>query len=122
MSVLHEPVPTPYFNVVRDYDCSNECTSVASNAGRSECANNLVSDNGTTSTQPSTDIESESNVENARTKVPTGIFIHVLPWRGKPTNKMAAKWKQRIKERVKQKELKEASNPRFKTRGEIWKK
>ena len=62
--------------------------------------------------------------KNFKTRFLTGIFIpqHALPWGGKTTNKIVAKWKQRIKEQVKQRELKEASNPRFKSRGEIWKK
>ena len=124
MSVLHEPIPIPYFNVARDHDCSDECTIVALNADCSECASNLVSDDGTASTQLSTDVESKSNVKNTRTKVPTGSFIpqHALPWGSKSTNKIAAKWRQRTKEQVKQRELKEASNPWFKTREEIWKK
>jgi hypothetical protein len=76
------------------------------------------------STQLSTDIESKSNDKNAKTKVPAGIFVpqHALPWGDKSTNKIAAKWRQRIKEQVKQREWKEASNPRFKSKGEIWKK
>ena len=95
MSVLHESIPTPYFNVACDQDCSDECTIVASNAGCSECASNLVSDKGTASTQLSTDVENNSGVKNARTKIPTSIFVphHALPWGGKSTNKVAAKWK-----------------------------
>lgn len=47
------------------------------------------------------------------TTVPMGIFItqYALPWGVKSLNKIEAKWKQRIKERVKQREWKEASNP-----------
>jgi len=48
-----------------------------------------------------------------RTTVPTDIFItqYALPWGVKSLNKIEAKWKQRIKERVKRREWKEASNP-----------
>ena len=122
--MLHEPIPTPYFNVACDHDCSDECTIVTSNAGRSECANNLISDDGTVSTQLSTDLKSKSNDKNTRTEVPMGIYIpqHAFPWGGKSTNKFVAKRKQRIKERVKRRELKGASNSQFETRGEIWKK
>ena len=84
MSMLHEPIPTPYFNAAYDQDDSNECTVVASDAGHSECESNLVSDEGTATTQFSTDVENESNVEDTKTEIPTGIFIlqHALPWGG----------------------------------------
>ena len=78
MSVLHEPIRIPFFNVACDQDCSNECTIVASNASHSECASNLVSDKGTASIQLSTDVENKSNVKNARTKILTGSFNTTL--------------------------------------------
>ena len=93
MSILHAPIPTPYFNVACDLDCSNKSTIVASKAGHSECVSNLISDKRTASTQLSIDFKNENNVEDARTETPTGIFIpqHALPWGGKPTNKIMAK-------------------------------
>ena len=66
MSVLHEPIPTPYFNAACDHDCSDGFTIVASNVVCSECASNLISDNGTASTQLSTDVEGRNNVKNAK--------------------------------------------------------
>ena len=93
MSVLHKPIPTPYFNVACDQDYSDKCTIVALNAGHSECASNFVSDKGTASTQLSTDVKNKCDVEHARTEIPTGIFIpqHTSPWGGKFTNNIATK-------------------------------
>ena len=89
MLVMHEPIPTLRFNVVRNYDCSNECTIVASNASFPEGANNLVSDNGAASTQLSTDIESISNVEHANTELRVSSY-HNTHYLGEanPTTKL----------------------------------
>ena len=112
-----------YLNARAKRRC-NTCTIVVYNAGHSECGSNLVSDEGTATTQFSTDVENKNDVDDAKTKIPAGTFIpqHALPWGGKPTNKIAAKWKHRMKERAKRRELGEANNPRYKTRGNIWKK
>jgi len=101
--MLNEPIPNPYFNVAYDQGGSNECTTVASNAGRSECASNLTSDKGAATTQFSTDVENKNEVDDAEIEIPLGISIpqHALPWGGVSTNKIAAKWKQRVKERAK---------------------
>ena len=114
--MLYEPIPTPYFNVAYDQDSSNECTIVPSNAGHSKCESNLVSDKGTVTVQFSIDVKKENDVDDAKTKIPTGIFIpqHALPLGGKSTSKTAAKWKQRMKEQAKRRELKETNNPRYK--------
>ena len=124
MSMSYEPTPTPFCNVAYDQDGSDDCTIVTSNAGHSVCASNLISDEGFATTQCSTHIEIESEVGAAKAEIPAGIFIpqHMLPWGGISTNKIAAKWKRRVKERAKQRELKEASNPKYKSRGDIWKK
>ena len=124
MSMSYEPIPTPCCNVAYDKDGSNNCTIVASNAGHSVCTSNLTSDKETATTQCSTDIEIENEAGAAEAEIPAGIFLpqHVLPWGGLSTNKIAAKWKQRVKERAKRRELKEASNPKYKSRGDIWKK
>ena len=100
MLVLNEPIPTPYFNVACNQDSSNKCTIVASKAGRSECASNLVSNEGTASAQLSIYAKNKSDVKDVRTEIPTGIFIpqHALPWGGKFTNNILAKWKRRMKE------------------------
>ena len=94
---------SPHFNVAYNQDGSDECTIVVSNAGHPECESNLVSDKGSVTTQFSTDVKNKSDVEDAKTKIPTGIFIlqHVLPWGGNSTNTTAAKWKWRMKERAK---------------------
>ena len=93
--MLYEPIPTPYFNVAYNQDDSNKCTIIASNAGHSECESNLVSDERTATTQFSTDVENENNVDDAKTEIPAGIFIpqHALPWGGVSANKIAAKWR-----------------------------
>ena len=120
----YEPIPTPCCNVAYDQDGSDDCTIVAYNAGNSVCANNLISDDGTATTQCSTDIDIENKVGAPETEIPAGIFIpqHMLPWGGISTNKITAKRKQRVQERAKRRELKEASNPKYKSRGDIWKK
>ena len=118
--MLNEPIPTTCCNVAYDQDDSDGCTIVASNDGHSECAINLIPDEGTATAHFSTDVKDENEVNNAETEIPAGIFIpqHVLPWGGISNNKIAAKWKQRVKERAKRRELKEASNPRYKSRGQ----
>ena len=92
---MNEPIPTLCFNVVYDQDGSDGCTIVASNAGHSECASNLISDEGTATTHFSIDVKNENKVANAETEIPAGIFIpqHTLPWGGISNNKIAAKWK-----------------------------
>ena len=81
MSMLYEPIPTPYFNVAYNQDDSNKCTIIASNAGHSECESNIVSNEGTTATQFITDVENNSDVDDAKTGIPAGVFIplHALP-------------------------------------------
>ena len=122
--MLNEPIRTPYVNVAYNQDGSDECTIVASNAGCSECTSNLTFDKGTATPQFSTDAENEYEVDDAEIEIPAGIFIpqHTLPWGGVSTNKIAAKWKRRVKERAKRRELNEASNPGYKSRDDIWKK
>ena len=123
MSMLYEPIPTPYCNVACNQDGSDDCTIVASNAGHSACASN-PSDEETATTQCSTDVKVENEAGAAEADIPAGIFIpqHVLPWGGISTNKIAAKWKRRVKERAKPRDFKETSNPRYKSRGDIWRK
>ena len=79
--MLNELIPIPYSNVAYDQDGSNECTTVAFNAGRSECESNLTSDEGTATTQFSIDVENKNKVDDAEIKIPAGIFIpqHALP-------------------------------------------
>ena len=79
--MLNEPIPTPYFNVACDQDVGNKCTIIVSKTGHSECESNLISDKGTATTQFSTDVKNENNVDNAKTQIPAGIFIpqHALP-------------------------------------------
>ena len=103
MSMSYEPIPTPCCNVAYDQDGSNECTIVASNAGHSECVSNLISDEGTATTHFITDVKDKNEVNDAETKISARIFIpqHVLPWGGISNNKIAGKWKQRVKERAK---------------------
>ena len=95
MSMSYEPIPTPCCNVAYDQDGSDNCTIVVSNAGHSFCASNLISDEGTATTECSTDTKIENEVGAAEAEIPAGIFIpqHVLPWGGISTNKIAAKWK-----------------------------
>ena len=61
--------------LVYDQGGSNKCTIVTSNAGHSECASNLISDEGTVTTHFSTDVKNENKVANAETEIPAGIFI-----------------------------------------------
>ena len=119
MSLLYEPIPTPYRNTKHEDDSRDDCTVVASNRTQSACMNTDISDDGTEATQLSTDVETDSDEDNDNTNAPTGIFIpqYALPWGGRSTNKTAAKWNRRIRKRETWKELKEAGNPRFKSRG-----
>ena len=116
-------IPTPCCNIAYNQYGRNDCTIVASIAGNSLCANNLTSDKVTANTHCSTDIEIEYTLDVAEVKIPEGIFIpqHMIPWGGISTNKIAAKWKRRIKEHEKRRELKEANNPKYKSMGDIWK-
>ena len=99
--MLYEPIPTPCCNVAYDQDGSGNCTILTSNAGHSECASNLTSNKGTATTHCSTDIENENENEvvDSETEIPAGICIpqYVLPWGGTSINKIAAKWRQRVK-------------------------
>jgi hypothetical protein len=120
--MLNTPVPTP--NIILNNDCSDNCTIVASNAGGMKPSLNQASDDDTASTQPSTKEKfSTSIIGNSMEDSPMGIFVsqHALPWGGKSANKLTAKWKRRIAEREKRRRQKEARNPRFRSRVEVWK-
>ena len=71
MSMLNEPIPVPCFNVAYNQDGSDECTIITSNAGHSECASNLISDEGIVTTHFSTDAENENGVGDYETKIPS---------------------------------------------------
>lgn len=90
-----------------------------------QSTHSLASDNDTVSMQISIDITpSTSNNADTSVDIPIGSYIpqHVLHWGGKSTNKTASRWRQSVAEQEKMRKMKKGNNPRFKTRGETWRK
>ena len=103
MSKHTTSIPTPRSKIRSPFDCSDDCTSAASNKPN----------NKTELTQLSTDDEIiTSENEAVGSNVLTGICIpqHMLPWGGRSTNKNSETWNRRVAARATKKVWKEARN------------
>ena len=85
---------------------------------------NYENDGTTKDTQPSTDQDTATNVDTTPLQhtLPSTIAIpkETLPLGITTTNKTARKWKRRLETRMKRRRHKEASNPRARSRQEVW--
>ena len=116
-----QPKPTPTLTnaLVDPSYWNNEATVVISNISSN---GNEIEDDATASTEPSTDQEPSDDKQEAKDMVPPTVTIphEILPWDGRTTNKTSEKWKRRVESRAKQRQWKEANNPRAKPKGELW--
>ena len=101
MSIIYEPIPTPYHKPRNEDDHSDDCTVMGNNLTQTTCMNSDVSNDDTAATQPSTDIETDNGDDKHGTNAPTRVVIpyYMLPWGGRSVNKTAAKWERIIKKR-----------------------
>ena len=116
-------VPDPTLNKLLNNDGSDDRTIIATNISRCSASASQASDDDTADTEPSTDEDAtESDIENSASATQAGLFIpqHTLPWGGRSASKLSRKWARRISERENRRRRKQASNPRFKSRGEVW--